>query len=427
MIASLPERKCANRSQPLPSFIRARLHVDTVTQLETVEEVEQEIARLPKGTNDTYAAILDGILDRYPGERNRRILRNMFIWLCQAKYCLPVSEFVAVTTLDIDPSNWINKKTIPWDGEAFVHRLGPLLNIDRHRSPPEINLSHVSAEEYLEGPIAETNLKDLQVKSHEAQRFLAEFCIKFLGYCDFHTPLSTPEKVGNVNPFRCIPGGLGMALDPAKYKYEWIRPMQEQLRTSQGLEYTAINWWYHLKAAWRSGKPASWLRDEVVPHLGWFLDADDPQYRSWWEVHAYFCHEREEDCLCKEWQPPEYFVEKLKLGFLKPYLKGCGPAPEHCDEDDDDNDHNEDDDEGSCSTLPGPPRRCPECEIPTETAFDINLGDGATHGHRPLERHLRARKCARCRAPGVSPYPKRRRRGCIQSKRCFKYISHARV
>jgi len=327
-----------------PSFVQAKLHVETVTRLDTVDEVEQALDRLPRGSGDTYAAILRGILERYPGEKNREILRNMLVWLCQAKYCLSVSEFVAVTTLEIDPATQcINKKSIPWDPETFVLRLGPLLNVDRRTSPPEINLPHVTAEEYLEGPLIRHDpaLRAFHVSPQDAQQRLAAFCLHFLGSADFRSPLTTAASAAN--PFRRLPGGLGVALDAAKDR--WIGPMQRRLAAAPGLEYTAINWPHHLRAvadqaAGGAAAAAAWVRETAVPRLAWFLDGDDPRFRSWCEAHAYFCHELERDCRCGEWPPPEYFLARFGLAFLAPYVKrgaspgvprlrtcpGCGPS-----------------------------------------------------------------------------------------------------
>ncbi|KAK3374699.1 hypothetical protein B0H63DRAFT_437505, partial [Podospora didyma] len=313
-------------------FIQAKLHVDTILRQETVEDVEQALSRLPSQGHEAYAGILHGIIERYPKDRDQEVLRRMFVWLCQAKYCLPVSEFAAVTTLEIDTAaNSINKKPIPWDPEAFCQRLGPLLNIDHRPSPPEINLPHATAEEYLQGPHirADPTLRTFAVYPRKAQKYLAEFCIRFLACAEFCTPLTTQPMKDN--PFKCIPGGLGCALD--RKKHEWIGPMVDRLNAHHGLEYAAINWHHHLKNAAR-GKNTVWIRDTIVPLLGWFFDEKDPRYRSWCEAHAYFCHELKTDCGCEKWQGPKYFLERFGLGFLEGYIKGSERSVPDVEEDD---------------------------------------------------------------------------------------------
>jgi hypothetical protein len=312
------------------SFIQARLHVERITQLETVEQIERTIASLPDKNEDAYMSILHDILCRYPGEDNLEIFQKMFVWLCQANYCLSVGEFVAVVMLKTTKDNFINKKTIPWNPDAFCLRLGQFLNIDYRPTPPEINLSHAAMEEYLQGQAIlstdDVSSKSLHISPAKAQRYLAaEFCIAFLGCSDFKTPLSTQEEFGRQspttkNPFKCIPGGLPIPLDPKKYK--WIGPMERRLRDYLGLEYSSINWQHHLKRA-SLGRNSTWVRERIVPLLGWFLNEDDPRYKSWQEAHAYFCHELETDCKCGDWQPPRYFLETFELGFLLPCLGDC--------------------------------------------------------------------------------------------------------
>jgi len=276
-----------------------------------------------------YTSILHDILSRYPGEENLEIFQKMFIWLCQAKYCLSVAEFVAVVTLKTTEDSFINKKTIPWDSEAFCLRLGPFANIDYQPMSPEMNISHATMEEYLQGQVIlnadNVILKSLHFSQAKAQRYLAEFCIAFLGCSDFKVPLSMPEDFSRhltttKNPFKCIPGGLGVPLDPKKYK--WIGPMQQRLKVCLGMEYSSINWHHHLKRASR-GVNSTWVREQVVAQLTWFLNEDDPRYKSWQEAHAYFCHELETNCKCGEWQSPRYFLETFELDFLLAYVGNC--------------------------------------------------------------------------------------------------------
>lgn len=334
-------------------FIQAKLHCDTVTQTETVAGVLRAIADLPGKQADTYAKLLRDILARYPGPENRAILRRMFLWLCEAKYCLSVAEFVAVTTLEFTAGDMpsesstpvgrasratVDRRTIPWDAETFCLRLGPFLNIDRRPSPPEINLPHATMEEFFLGPFLDHDgLRDFRISSRLAQRDLSGFCIRLLGcYLEldepltslpcvsaYHTAAGGKNKTGK-NPFKDIPGGLGVALD--RKNHAPIDAMLDRLEACPGLEYAAINWHHHLRNAVseRGEETIAWLREDIVPLLDqWFLDGSK-RFRSWQEVHGFFCHELESDCRCGMWQSRKYFLEQFGLSILLPYIKGGG-------------------------------------------------------------------------------------------------------
>src|SRR3569833_750947 len=208
------------------------MHVEHITNLCTVEEIEEAINNLSGELHKTYRTIILDILTKYPGAKNHALLKRMFIWLCQANYCLPLPEFVALVTMNAK-DGFVNRKAIPMRPEAFCRRLGPLLNLDRHVYPPEVNLSHATMEQYLQSDALrdDPSLGELHVSPLDAQKFLAEACLRFLQMDDFRTPLSD-ERTGRENPFKGLYGGLGIGAE--NRKYDWDVKMKERMRLSTG-------------------------------------------------------------------------------------------------------------------------------------------------------------------------------------------------
>jgi len=245
----------------------------------------------------------------------------MLKWLCQANYCLPVPEFVGLVMARRTQGNFIDRDAIPFDPEAFCARhLGPLLNIERRVEPNEINLVHVSIEEFLQSGIR--NVDDLRftgfyVCTSEARKFLAKSCIQFLRFEDFRVPLSSTEteeaagEVGAINPFKGLNGGIGLPVN--KSQNTWVAKMETRLRNCRGLEYAAINWLEHTRRAEFSREE---FQGELKSLLTWFLyeGQDDGLFKSWQEVHAYFCSDQ--GCQCREWQQPSYFAARFGLTEL---------------------------------------------------------------------------------------------------------------
>jgi hypothetical protein len=307
-----------------------------------VEEVEEFVADIPVTLQDTYKKMLEDILREYPGERNYGIIQKMLIWLCQANYCLILPEFVAMVTFKQTEDGSRHRKCVPWNPESFCLRLGPFLRIDT--GPNEINLPHSTMEAFLQGDSlqssADSRLRGLYVSRDHAQKHLAERTVSFLGCTDFRVSLTQTStnatnhedaKFRGTNPLKAIPGALVycLTLDPSTNP--WILPMASRLQLHTGLEYAGINWHDHVRKAAQGTthgdfvQNATWIKETLVPLLDWLLDEElqktDGRYRSWQEVHAYFCWKSSTDCECDKWQPPRYFLEKYGLDFLIPYLK----------------------------------------------------------------------------------------------------------
>lgn len=297
-------------------FVQAAMHVNRITSLCTVEEVEEAAATLSSDLSKTYRSMILDMLDKHPGPRNLALFRRMFIWLCQAHYCLPLPDFVAMVNLSSDADGRINRKALPMRPEAFCWRLGAFLNLDRHVDPPEVNLSHASMEQYLQSPqiLKDDALHELHFSPREAQGFLAEECLRFLQMEDFSTPLlcdSDKAEIGTVNPFKGLHGGLSIAESDKECdsRYPLVERMRSRLRSCAGFEYATGSWPQHVRNAEYTVKD---FREQVLPVLdAWSSDAGHKKYRSWQEAHAFFCFAPK--CPCDTWQPVEKFLESFKL------------------------------------------------------------------------------------------------------------------
>jgi hypothetical protein len=204
--------------------------------------------------------------------------------------------------------------------EAFCWRLGSLLNLDRHVHPPEVNLSHATIEQYLQSDVLhddpEPDLRELYTSPPDAQKFLAEECLRFLQMYNFQTPLLERGTVGE-NPFKGLHGGLGIPL--SSRKYDLVAEMRNRLQPPNGcvgLEYASINWPEHIR---RAGYTVEEFRNRVLPILDDWFKAGDARYQSWQEAHAYFCSSSV--CQCHKWQEPEMFLKTFQI--LDLYQRAC--------------------------------------------------------------------------------------------------------
>jgi hypothetical protein len=287
------------------------MHIEHLMSLCTVEDIEYAIENLSSELPEVYRRIILDILAKFPISKDHSLLKRMFVWLCQANYCLPLPEFVAMVNMT-SKDGTINKKAIPIKPEEFCYRLGPLLNLDRHVHPPEVNLSHATMEQYLQSDVLRNDpnpkLRELWVSPLAAQKFLGEECLRFLQMDDFRTPLSERRTTGE-NPFKGLHGGLNAVVDSENFS--WVEKMRKRLLPPHGcvgLEYASINWPEHIR---RAGYTAEEFHKRVLPILDNWFKTRDERYQSWQEAHAYFCSSAA--CQCHKWQEPEHFLRTFQL------------------------------------------------------------------------------------------------------------------
>jgi hypothetical protein len=272
---------------------------------------------------------------QYSEDTEDSLLHRTLMWLCQATYCLTISQFVAVTAVQRTDSNTINKLSIPWDTEESVRRLGRLVCIDPGTS--EISISHSSVEEYFQSKELqlsgsrsneEMSLSWCYVDRLKSQQYLAESGGWFLGCQDFAKPLIFDGELGSepqINEFKRFPAGLGRPLNPRSD--DRIRLMLERLEHFPGLEYHAINFHLHARTAayleYKATGKLVWVETILKPLVAaWILDSEEEsstseqQYRSWQEVHAFYCFELPDRCDCEEYPAREGFLAKLRIRFL---------------------------------------------------------------------------------------------------------------
>jgi hypothetical protein len=278
-------------------FLQAKCHIRLISSRKNIKAIREALDCLPDALNETYEGVLLAIKKRHPDDLN--LLQNTLRWLCQSNYCLPLDEFPAIIAVDKKDTQ-VDLEAIAFDSEDLCKMLSCLILIDRRVKPAELALAHPTIEAYLHSPeILTSAVRIFSVDREEAQRRCAETCMQYCSFTDFAQPLTNRSK--NWNPFKCFPAGLGIPFHTINGDAE---AMEARLSVYKGLYYTSHNWPEHLRRAQYSQEE---FKLHVKPVLEWFLhgDSNEGQYRSWQEVHAYYCSSR--TCDCGFWQPPFYF------------------------------------------------------------------------------------------------------------------------
>ncbi|KAK1749735.1 hypothetical protein QBC47DRAFT_439753 [Echria macrotheca] len=321
-------------------WLQAHTHVNAITRLQTVADIKDAVSNLQATPGALYQQILLRMANDNPEllketaqhfadetshankskkrkksekrkSRNKSLAHRMLTLMCQATYCLVVPEFVAMVTVRLSPEGKLDKQSIPWDPDSLLSLLGDFIQVDDRTK--EVNIPYSSMEEFFQqAPEPGRQPGWWYVSELEAQQSLAQICAWFLGSKDFETPLSKDLKTPLIdndrctsadNPFRKFPGGLGLEL---RQDVEMIKLMTQRLKSFPGLEYCAINFPFHARRAayleYKDTKSLNWIRQTLRPLVNHWLtgntDQSEGNFRSWQEIHAFFCCEMPEDYHC---------------------------------------------------------------------------------------------------------------------------------
>ncbi|MCJ1331727.1 hypothetical protein MMC10_008419 [Thelotrema lepadinum] len=197
-------------------FLLARLHLDSICQALTLEDLEDSLQKLPDGRHsltDTYQDALDRIHAKDPRvvEKIDRILT----WLCFSARPLKVDELRWAVAIDVSKDEEdFNEKRLLLE-EDIVRLCVGLVTINVENR--EVRLVHYTTQEFF--------LDQRDKLFPNARMVLFRSCLKFLSYSRFtHSRCQDEETLRTLksqNPF------LEYA---AKYLGEHARPIEEQVK-----------------------------------------------------------------------------------------------------------------------------------------------------------------------------------------------------
>ncbi|KAF8954322.1 hypothetical protein BDZ97DRAFT_490998 [Flammula alnicola] len=162
------------------SFRWVSLQLDALAKCQSPHEVNTQLARLPKGLDETYKRILETIDTDYIGDT------TVFLqWLAFSKRPMKVTEIAEAATVDLESEDGPVYKAARryQDPQGVLLRCSSLVT----ESQGTIKLSHFSVKEYLLSVDVETNFS---ISEKDAHSTITQISVAYLLQFDSFEPLT---------------------------------------------------------------------------------------------------------------------------------------------------------------------------------------------------------------------------------------------
>ena len=193
----------------LARFLLAQLHLDSLMNKTTEDEIQNALKRLPRGS-EAYDEAYKDAMERIEEQDvdGKKLAKQVLLWIVSARRSLATAELQHALAVEVGKSVF-NAKRQP-DIEDIVSVCAGLVTIDKESNV--FRLVHYTTQDYFE-----------QTQSHwfpNAETYITTICITYLSFDIFtHGFCQTDNE------------------------------FEERLRSNQFFEYAAQNWGHHARKA----------------------------------------------------------------------------------------------------------------------------------------------------------------------------------
>ncbi|KAI9773765.1 MAG: hypothetical protein M1839_001997 [Geoglossum umbratile] len=231
----------------------------------TPDRIPELLESLPENITEFYSWALRRL--SCEGDRQIELARKAFQWVVCARRPITVSELEEAVTITADQTSWKTPsiKLSPW---KLCRICGNLVNFDESKGT--ITLAHHTVLSFLLCCFDVPSMANFHIADCEAERYLAETCITYLGFVDFTKTLVLTGDTKNsqflnrpvnlLTPMVPRFGGLlrgfnNRRLGPGR-GYEWVSAIRAEINAHhsaridpsyQLLEYCKTHWYHHCR------------------------------------------------------------------------------------------------------------------------------------------------------------------------------------
>src|SRR5438876_2266223 len=146
----------------------------------TPDRIPELLESLPKTITEIYSLALKKL--SYEGDRQVELARKAFQWVICARRPITITELEEAITITKDQKSW-QTPSIKLSPPRLCRICGNLVNFDE--SEGTITLAHHTVLSFLLCCSDVPSVANFNIKGCEAERYLAEICITYLGFVDF--------------------------------------------------------------------------------------------------------------------------------------------------------------------------------------------------------------------------------------------------
>lgn len=242
---------------------------DTCEDDETSDRVPEVLEKLPEGIIDIYSHTLQKVLQKR--DEQVETVKKIFKWVVCARRPINIDELHDALTITTGQRSW--KKPSQIFRSSTVSKLcGNLIVFDDFDGT--FSLAHHTVQAFLKSPPKTPSLAEFSMQACQADHYLGEMCVTYLGFTDFQKSLTTTGDSRNLQflnrpvllTTRILPG-LNLSRPQnwnerlKRYTDSHNFDMENQLRTIRSkinsptinssfqlLEYSKSNWYHHCHA-----------------------------------------------------------------------------------------------------------------------------------------------------------------------------------
>ena len=164
----------------------------TVEEDGTLDRIPELLVSLPKTIEEIYSLALKR-LSR--GGDKLEQARKAFQWIACARRPMTISELEEAITITTDQKSW-KVPSIKLNLSRLCKICGNLVDFDESKGT--ISLAHHTVLDFLFRSSGIASMADFRIADREAQCYLAEICITYLGFVDFRTSLVRTTDTRNL-------------------------------------------------------------------------------------------------------------------------------------------------------------------------------------------------------------------------------------
>ena len=191
------------------------MQLDDICKENNDDDIRQVLRSLPRGLNETYARILERIIEHRKPDTAKKVL----IWIAGARRPLHLDELVEAISFEPGDTLWDQgRRRFPISQTRMLQNCGNLVTVTHSEDGDVIQIVHYTAFEFLLSQSSKAVGLGFHLEMREVNNLIGGVCVTYLSLADFETQVTSLPKMKAVN---IAPSELIAALLPSAMRRVW--------------------------------------------------------------------------------------------------------------------------------------------------------------------------------------------------------------
>ena len=191
------------------------MQLDDICKENNDNDIRQVLRSLPRGLNETYARILERIIEHRKPDTAKKVLN----WIAGARRPLHLDELVEAISFEPGDTLWDQgRRRFPLSQTRMLQNCGNLVTVTHSEDGDVIQIVHYTAFEFLLSQSSKAVGLGFHMEMREANNLIGGVCVTYLSLADFETQVTSLPKKKAVNIAPCE---LIASLLPSAMRHVW--------------------------------------------------------------------------------------------------------------------------------------------------------------------------------------------------------------